>query len=529
LSRLAPFTAVLLLAPAACLFEPPAALPPVSIGPKDADLPDRDPTDAPIEQEEDSGFDDAGADAGEDSAIDGGEENLPPIALADSATTTMGAAIDLAVLANDSDPEGDALTVLGVDSPANGTAQAVAGGIRYTPAPAFSGTERFGYRIGDSRGGEAAAEITVFVVPELLLLPVSAEINLNSRGAFTASGGVPPYFFRIATGTGQIDADTGAFFSAGVPGSARVVVEDASGQSDSSTVTFGNGDLFYVGGFGNGGDEEEVYRSSDGVTFQTAGSLSTPLYLHGSVVFEDRIFVAGGRNESFEASELVQASPDGAAWSTVGMLPVAMRGCELVVFQERLFLLGGRDSLGQFGNHRNEVWSSGDGSGWVLAGRLPAPRAYGAAFVHQGELWYAGGTNAANVVVDEIWSSPDGSSWTLRGSLPTARLSIGNAIHDGQMWLIGGTANGDDGSIEVLRTTTAQSFTSGGDLPMGIASPEALSWRGDLWVVGGADALFSQNPQEFDTVLTLTPSGEWIAAGALPAGRYYGSMVIFSP
>ena len=47
------------------------------------------------------------------------------------------------VLANDSDPNGDTLTVVEVSAPAHGTAVVAAGTVEYTPGPDFHGTDRF--------------------------------------------------------------------------------------------------------------------------------------------------------------------------------------------------------------------------------------------------------------------------------------------------------------------------------------------------------------------------------------------------
>ena len=60
------------------------------------------------------------------------------------------------VLANDSDPNGDTLTVVEVSAPAHGTAVvAAAGTVEYTPEPDFHGTDRFTYVVGDGVGTDS--------------------------------------------------------------------------------------------------------------------------------------------------------------------------------------------------------------------------------------------------------------------------------------------------------------------------------------------------------------------------------------
>ena len=74
----------------------------------------------------------------------------------------------IAVLANDSDPNGDTLTVVEVSTPVHGTAVVVvaaAGTVEYTPGPDFQGTDRFTYVVGDGSGLTARAAVEVTVLP----------------------------------------------------------------------------------------------------------------------------------------------------------------------------------------------------------------------------------------------------------------------------------------------------------------------------------------------------------------------------
>ena len=92
--------------------------------------------------------------------------NAPPLAVDDAAQTTEDTPVTIAVLANDSDPDGDTLTVAGVSEPAHGTAvPAATGAVLYTPEPNFNGTDRFTYVVGDGSGLTAQAAVDVTVLP----------------------------------------------------------------------------------------------------------------------------------------------------------------------------------------------------------------------------------------------------------------------------------------------------------------------------------------------------------------------------
>ncbi|MCQ9163401.1 Ig-like domain-containing protein [Arthrobacter sp. STN4] len=94
--------------------------------------------------------------------------NRPPIAKPDDFGVRAGATTLLPVLYNDSDPDGDVLTVQGEpEKTALGTVQPVYGGtgLQVTVPPGATGTQTFNYTADDGRGGTASAPVTVHVVP----------------------------------------------------------------------------------------------------------------------------------------------------------------------------------------------------------------------------------------------------------------------------------------------------------------------------------------------------------------------------
>lgn len=90
--------------------------------------------------------------------------NRVPDALNDSANTNEDTPVTVAVLANDSDPDGDTLTVISSSPAANGTVNCTTAGVcTYTPSANFSGTDAFSYTISDSRGGTDSATVTITI------------------------------------------------------------------------------------------------------------------------------------------------------------------------------------------------------------------------------------------------------------------------------------------------------------------------------------------------------------------------------
>src|SRR5699024_10458598 len=84
---------------------------------------------------------------------------------ADDQYTVEADSVDNAfdVLANDTDADGDPLTIIGVSAPANGQAAISGDQVLYTPNAGFTGTDSFSYTIEDGFGGEASATVTVTV------------------------------------------------------------------------------------------------------------------------------------------------------------------------------------------------------------------------------------------------------------------------------------------------------------------------------------------------------------------------------
>jgi hypothetical protein len=89
--------------------------------------------------------------------------NAPPVAVNDSALTTAGRGVLVDVLANDSDPDSDAIALAAVSEAAHGSVTLEGQKVRYTPRPGFVGQDAFNYVVRDARGAMAAATVHVTV------------------------------------------------------------------------------------------------------------------------------------------------------------------------------------------------------------------------------------------------------------------------------------------------------------------------------------------------------------------------------
>ena len=99
--------------------------------------------------------------------------NEAPLALDDTAETDEDVPIVVNVLANDSDPDMDLLTITAVGAAQSGAVAITGSAITYTPAPGFVGTDVFTYTISDGvLTATAQVTVTVNQTNWTLFLPV---------------------------------------------------------------------------------------------------------------------------------------------------------------------------------------------------------------------------------------------------------------------------------------------------------------------------------------------------------------------
>jgi len=122
-----------------------------------------------------------------------GPPNTPPVAGDDSATTVEDTEVAINVLENDTDPDGDPISIASLGTPGNGTLVDNDGTVTYTPDDDFNGTDTFTYTISDGNGGTDTATVTVEVTGTAddpiadaggpYTVAVGGTVNLNASGS----------------------------------------------------------------------------------------------------------------------------------------------------------------------------------------------------------------------------------------------------------------------------------------------------------------------------------------------------------
>ena len=108
-----------------------------------------------------------------------GTGTAPPAAGPDAYATRQGDSLSVptpGVLANDTDPDGDPLTVRLLTGPAHGTLMLrPTGAFTYAPAPGYAGPDSFTYAVDDGRGGTAVGVVTLLVQTNRLAVDTTAD------------------------------------------------------------------------------------------------------------------------------------------------------------------------------------------------------------------------------------------------------------------------------------------------------------------------------------------------------------------
>ena len=110
-------------------------------------------------------------------------QNQAPTANPDTATTNVNTFVDIDVLSNDSDLDGNTISIVGssITTPAHGTATLSSGKIRYTPATGYTGTDSFTYKVTDGSLQSASALVSITVNSIIIIGPVAVDDTASTN------------------------------------------------------------------------------------------------------------------------------------------------------------------------------------------------------------------------------------------------------------------------------------------------------------------------------------------------------------
>jgi Ca2+-binding RTX toxin-like protein len=187
--------------------------------------------------------------------------NQPPVANSDSATTAQNTAVTLeasTLLANDTDADGDSLSLTGVSNPVNGSVTVSNGNVIFTPSTNFTGNASFDYSISDEKGGTSSANVSVAV----------GGTQIGGSGDDTLTGTEGKDLLNGRRGNDTLTGNAGNDTLIGGNGKDFLV-----GNAGDDLLDGGNGTDTLRGGLGNdtltGGNRQDIFVFADGEGIDT--------------------------------------------------------------------------------------------------------------------------------------------------------------------------------------------------------------------------------------------------------------------
>jgi serine/threonine protein phosphatase PrpC len=168
--------------------------------------------------------------------------NDAPVAVADAATVAEDGSAVVNVLANDTDVDGDTLSVSAVTQPAHGTITLVAGVVTYVPAANYNGSDSFSYTVSDGHGGTATGTVTMTVTAVN-----DAPVAVADAATVAEDGSV---VVNVLANDSDVDGDT--------------LSVSAVTQPSHGSVTLVSGVVTYVPAANYNGSDSFTYTVSDG-------------------------------------------------------------------------------------------------------------------------------------------------------------------------------------------------------------------------------------------------------------------------
>jgi len=285
--------------------------------------------------------------------------------------------------------------------------------------------------------------------------------------------------------------------------------------------------------------------------FQTASPLPQALLSHSAVVWNNRVYVAGGvsntgglrgtggfLNNVYYCASL---NPDGTLgpWQSAGNMPefLGLGMHASVVYDGTLYVLGGNNMFGP----RNVVYYSAinaDGSlaGWAQANPMPKKLMSHAAVVINKRIYVMGGLvrydgNHAGVYSAEILADKTLGPWRTEAALPVPLLGHRAIAAGARIYVLGGSSdhtlygplgepvvNVSSGvyTAAVLADGTLGAWAGLASLPKPLVFHAVSASAKNIYAMGGYDGTGVTNAVYFTPFLTDGTLGAWQALDVLP-------------
>ena len=251
--------------------------------------------------------------------------------------------------------------------------------------------------------------------------------------------------------------------------------------------------LWVIGGIDAAGRKNDVWYSTDGVTWTEATSSAafSARFSHTTAVYDNKLWVIGG-DIGIGYKNDVWHSTDGVIWTeaTPSAAFLERRAHATAVYDNKLWVIGGDTAA-----RRNDVWYSTDGVTWTEATSTASfsKRRGHTLTVFDNKLWVIGGLAGAGIYGNDVWYSTNGVTWTeaTPSAAFLARFNHTTAVFDNKLWVIAGADGGlvADRKNDIWQSADGVTWIEATpSAPFSARVSHATAIFGNkLWVIGGLD------------------------------------------
>jgi hypothetical protein len=241
----------------------------------------------------------------------------------------------------------------------------------------------------------------------------------------------------------------------------------------------------------------------------------TPTDWNTALVYDNKMWLIGGRISTGDTIAEVWSSTDGADWTLVtGNAAFGPRFRHAsVVFNNKMWVIGGTPVNGYDADCLNDVWYSTNGADWTLAtGNAEFQQRFSfRTYDFNNKIWVIGGVDSSHNMYNDVWNSSDGVTWTqiTANANFIGRNSYSGFVFNNYMWVIAGyddltskdynncsysgeandvwrSSNGVDwelvtGNAGFSPRTAQTAFTADGKMFIGMGYDDCVNLNDDLW------------------------------------------------
>lgn len=340
--------------------------------------------------------------------------------------------------------------------------------------------------------------------------------SVTTSGNVTTSDGYAfPLFYASSNGTGTAYSRAGGWSFYHSNDTTVSIARGYGGQDAAGwiqSVDFGNG----------AGDSGEIditsWSTASGGIGDTLAQAAQDRTRHGAAVWNDRIYVVGGLNDSAVSTNTVYISPKlssggniaADSWREDTDVPdTPRRGATLIAYANNLYYVGGNNGTSYFSDV--QYASIGYKTGTIA---------------QSGNTVTGTGTTWSAQQLGDVIQYKDGSTAVITAFNSTTSLTVdvSKTVTAGSRYLI------DDGSVGNWTFTTS--------LPRYVSNAEGFAANGFLYIVGGRSAVSTCTNNTYVTSISANttietgnnPTGisEWSKTNVEFAGDRYGAAVAYN-